>query len=52
MFPGAGARVDYNEAGEPVSWDYPAYDDLDEPPYADHYEDDGEEYDEEEDDES
>lgn len=23
MFPGAGARVDHNEAGEPVGWDYP-----------------------------
>jgi hypothetical protein len=27
MFPGAGARIDYNEAGEPVGWDYPGYDD-------------------------
>jgi len=23
MFPGAGASIDYNEAGEPTSWDYP-----------------------------
>ena len=29
-FPGAGARVDYNEAGEPVGWDYPdMYEPLD-----------------------
>ena len=27
MFPGAGARVYYNEAGEPIGWDYPADDD-------------------------
>ena len=24
MFPGANATVYYNEAGEPVGWDYPA----------------------------
>lgn len=24
MFPGAHARVEYNEAGEPVGWDYPS----------------------------
>lgn len=29
-FPGAGAHVYYNEAGEPLGWDYPDYD---EPPY-------------------
>ena len=36
MFPGPGARVYYNEAGEPLGWDYPAdpeehdpYDDYD-----------------------
>lgn len=23
MFPGAGARVFRNEAGEPIGWDYP-----------------------------
>lgn len=23
MFPGAGAQVYYNEAGEPLGWDYP-----------------------------
>ncbi len=25
-FPGAGARIFYNEAGEPLGWDYPDYD--------------------------
>ena len=25
-FPGAGAQVYVNEAGEPLGWDYPAYD--------------------------
>jgi hypothetical protein len=25
-FPGAGAQVHYNEAGEPLGWDYPEYD--------------------------
>jgi hypothetical protein len=28
MFPGAGAEVYYNEAGEPVGWDYPYGDDT------------------------
>lgn len=27
MFPGAGAQVYYNEAGEPLGWDYPSHDD-------------------------
>jgi hypothetical protein len=31
-FPGAGARVFYNDAGEPIGWDYPYTDD---PPDAD-----------------
>lgn len=26
MFPGAGAQVYHNEAGEPTGWDYPADD--------------------------
>ena len=26
MFPGASAEVYYNEAGEPVGWDYPSAD--------------------------
>ena len=25
-FPGAGAQVYYNDAGEPLGWDYPSYD--------------------------
>lgn len=28
MFPGAGAQVYRNEAGEPIGWDYPS-DDID-----------------------
>lgn len=34
MFPGAGAVVYYNEAGEPLGWDYPS-----EPDPADLYDD-------------
>lgn len=34
MFPGAGASVYYNEAGEPTGWDYP---DLDGPYDPDDY---------------
>lgn len=34
MFPGPNAQVYYNEAGEPLGWDYPS----DEPPEED-YED-------------
>jgi hypothetical protein len=26
MFPGYGARVEYNEYGEPLGWDYPSDD--------------------------
>ena len=29
MFPGPGAQVHYNEAGEPLGWDYPSYDEPD-----------------------
>lgn len=41
MFPGANAQVYYNEAGEPLGWDYPSdepdrYDDDDW--YANNYE--------------
>jgi len=25
MFPGPGAEVYYNDAGEPIGWDYPDY---------------------------
>ncbi len=35
-FPGAGAQVFYNEAGEPLGWDYP---DNDAPPDPDDYDD-------------
>lgn len=38
MFPGAGASISYNEAGEPVSWDYPQYD---EGPDPDDFDEDG-----------
>lgn len=31
MFPGAGAQVYYNEAGEPLGWDYPSSDDPHDP---------------------
>lgn len=31
-FPGPGAHVYRNEAGEPIGWDYPS---DDEPPYCD-----------------
>jgi hypothetical protein len=34
MFPGPHAEVFYNEAGEPLGWDYPSY----EPPEPDPYE--------------
>lgn len=30
-FPGAGAQVYYNEAGEPTGWDYPGYDEGPDP---------------------
>lgn len=39
MFPGAGAQVYRNEAGEPTGWDYPQYD---EGPDPDDLDDDGE----------
>jgi hypothetical protein len=26
MFPGPGAEIHRNEAGEPLSWDYPSFD--------------------------
>lgn len=40
MFPGAGAQVYYNEAGEPLGWDYPDYDpQYDDPEYDAYYED-------------
>lgn len=44
MFPGAGAHVYRNEAGEPIGWDYPS-DEPDYDPYDgldDQYEDEDE----------
>lgn len=37
MFPGAGAVVYTNEAGEPLGWDYPSYDEPDYDPYEEDY---------------
>ncbi len=34
MFPGPHAQIYYNDAGEPLGWDYPNYD---EPPDVDDY---------------
>jgi len=31
MFPGPNARIYYNEAGEPLGWDYPEMDDAYDP---------------------
>lgn len=31
MFPGAAASIERNEAGEPVGWDYPQYDEGPDP---------------------
>lgn len=48
MFPGAGASVYYNEAGEPLGWDSgyadepDAYEECDGPDYDDDEEDDEE----------
>lgn len=42
MFPGAGAQIYRNEAGEPIGWDYPGNDDPYDPDefYEQDYEDD------------
>lgn len=38
MFPGPHARVERNEAGEPLGWDYPSEDETDGlDPYDDDY---------------
>jgi len=42
MFPGAGAQIYRNEAGEPISWDYPGYDEGPDPDDFDRYDDDDE----------
>ena len=39
MFPGAGAQVYYNEAREPIGWDYPGYDEPPDPDDFDDYDD-------------
>ncbi len=49
MFPGAGAQIYRNEAGEPVSWDYPGYDEGPDPDDFDVYDDEPEDEDEWED---
>jgi hypothetical protein len=36
-FPGASARIYRNEEGEPVGWDYPDYDEPEQDPYDDYY---------------
>ena len=47
MFPGAHANVYYNEAGEPLGWDYDPPDDDPGDPYDDYDNYDYEEEDEE-----
>lgn len=52
MFPGAGAVVYYNEAGEPLGWDYPSPDDEVaeyQSEWMEHNPPEDEEYDDEED---
>lgn len=39
-FPGAGAQVYYNEAGEPLGWDSPQYDEGPDPDDFDEFESD------------
>jgi hypothetical protein len=46
-FPGAGAQVYYNEAGEPTGWDYPGYDEGPDPDDFDVYDDEPDEDDKE-----
>jgi hypothetical protein len=51
VFPGAGAQVYYNEAGEPLGWDYPGEPDPgDAQDDADFYADFDADYDEDEED--
>lgn len=44
-FPGAGAQIYHNEAGEPTEWDYPGYDEGPDPddfdPYDNDFDEDG-----------
>jgi hypothetical protein len=46
MFPGAEAQVYCNEAGEPLGWDYPSYDEPDWGPEDQEWYDDDDDYDE------
>jgi len=36
MFPGSNASIIRNEAGEPLGWDYPSYDEGPSDPYDDY----------------
>ena len=48
MFPGAGAQIYRNEAGEVTGWDYPNYDEPPDPEEdRDYYQDNDEEDDDE-----
>lgn len=47
MFPGAGANIYRNEAGEPLGWDYPSYDEPPNPDDFDRYDDDPDDSDDE-----
>ncbi len=44
-FPGAGAQIYRNDAGEPLGWDYPGYDEGPDPddfdPYDNDFDEDG-----------
>jgi hypothetical protein len=42
MFPTAGAHVYYNEAGEPLGWDYPSNDEPDPDDFYERHEDEEE----------
>lgn len=45
-FPGAGAQIYRNEAGEPLGWDHPSYDDGPDPDDFDECDYDDENFDE------
>lgn len=46
MFPGYGAQIYYNDAGEPIGWDYPSSDDYD---HDDWYDEERDRYQDDED---
>jgi hypothetical protein len=48
MFPGPGAQIYRNEAGEPIGWDYPSYDEPDPDAFYEQDQYDGEEEDDSE----